>query len=393
MAPNLLGNIMLGNSADPVQIISKPVEYHDRTISQPQPRIVKVTETRKPNQSTGPKYKWEIVWRNVIAFIYLHTFGLYGLYLLFNGCQLKTVYWVLAVIILSGQGITVGAHRLWAHRTYKAKLPLRIILAFLQTMAFQNHIYEWVRDHRVHHKFTDTDADPHNAKRGFFFSHMGWLMLKKHKDVFIKGKTVDLSDLEADPVVMFQKKFYLVLMPIVCFVFPAFIPWYYWGENWWYAWYTAVIFRYTLCLNGTWLVNSAAHIWGTRPYDKSIKPTENRFVAFMAFGEGWHNYHHVFPWDYKAAELGNYRLNWSTSFIDLMSKIGWAYDLKTASLEIIQKRIKRTGDGTIKAKDVGDGMHHDHDHDHSDAIWGWGDKDMNEEEKQDVRIFNKLKET
>lgn len=113
----------------------------------------------------------------------------------------------------------------------------------------------------------------------------------------------------------------------------------------------------------------------------------------MAFGEGWHNYHHVFPWDYKAAELGNYRLNWSTSFIDLMSKIGWAYDLKTASLEIIQKRIKRTGDGTIKAKDVGDGMHHDHDHDHSDAIWGWGDKDMNEEEKQDVRIFNKLKET
>lgn len=93
MAPNLLGNIMLGNSADPVQIISKPVEYHDRTISQPQPRIVKVTETRKPSQSTGPKYKWEIVWRNVIAFIYLHTFGLYGLYLLFNGCQLKTVYW------------------------------------------------------------------------------------------------------------------------------------------------------------------------------------------------------------------------------------------------------------------------------------------------------------
>lgn len=67
---------------------------------------------------------------------------------------------------MSGQGITAGAHRLWAHRTYKAKLPLRIILAVFQTLAFQNHIYEWVRDHRVHHKFTDTDADPHNAKRG-----------------------------------------------------------------------------------------------------------------------------------------------------------------------------------------------------------------------------------
>lgn len=65
-------------------------------------------------------------------------------------------------------GVTGGAHRLWAHRSYKAKLPLRIILMLWQTMAFQNHIYEWCRDHRVHHKFTDTDADPHNAKRGTF---------------------------------------------------------------------------------------------------------------------------------------------------------------------------------------------------------------------------------
>lgn len=104
------------------------------------------------------------------------------------------------------QGITSGAHRLWAHRAYKAKLPLRIILMILQTVAAQNHIYEWVRDHRVHHKFTDTDADPHNAKRGFFFSHIAWLMVKKHKDVKIKGKTVYMSDVEADPVVRFQRK-------------------------------------------------------------------------------------------------------------------------------------------------------------------------------------------
>lgn len=60
--------------------------------------------------------------------------------------------------------------------------------------------------HRVHHKFTETDADPHNARRGFFFSHIGWLMVRKHKDVFEKGATVDMSDLEKDPIVMFQKK-------------------------------------------------------------------------------------------------------------------------------------------------------------------------------------------
>ena len=106
----------------------------------------------------------------------------------------------------SGQGITSGVHRLWAHKSYKAKLPLRLLLCFLQTVAFQNSIYEWSRDHRVHHKFTDTDADPHNITRGFFFSHMGWLMMRKHPDVAKMGKLVDMSDLEADPVVQFQKK-------------------------------------------------------------------------------------------------------------------------------------------------------------------------------------------
>lgn len=115
---------------------------------------------------------------------------------------------VSALIIASAGaiGITAGAHRLWAHKAYRARWPLRLILAIFQTLAFQNHIYEWVRDHRVHHKFTDTDADPHNSNRGFFFSHIGWLMLRKHKDVIVKGKTVDMSDLEKDWVVMLQKR-------------------------------------------------------------------------------------------------------------------------------------------------------------------------------------------
>lgn len=72
---------------------------------------------------------------------------------------------------------------------------------------FQNHIYEWVRDHRMHHKFTDTDADPYNARRGFFFSHIGWLMVRKHQNVINKGATIDMSDLDQDPLVVFQKRY------------------------------------------------------------------------------------------------------------------------------------------------------------------------------------------
>lgn len=113
--------------------------------------------------------------------------------------------------IFGAFGITGGAHRLWAHKSYKAKAPLRIILMILQTLAFQNSIYEWVRDHRVHHKYTDTNADPHNSKRGFFFSHMGWLLCKKHSDVKAKGATIDMSDLESDAIVMFQERLILII--------------------------------------------------------------------------------------------------------------------------------------------------------------------------------------
>lgn len=81
-------------------------------------------------------------------------------------------------------------------------------------------------------------------------------------------------------------------------------------------------------------------------FPRKIQPAENIGVAIVALGEGWHNYHHVFPWDYKAAELGNYKLNFTTFFLDLFAKIGWAYDLKEPSKELIRKTAEKYGDGT-----------------------------------------------
>jgi stearoyl-CoA desaturase (delta-9 desaturase) len=74
------------------------------------------------------------------------------------------------------------------------------------TSSSQNPIFHWVRDHKVHHRFSEKDADPHNARRGLFFSHVGWLMQKKHPEVVRRGKVVDMSDILADPVVQFQEK-------------------------------------------------------------------------------------------------------------------------------------------------------------------------------------------
>lgn len=124
---------------------------------------------------------------------------------------------------------------------------------------------------------------------------------------------------------------------------------------------------------------------------RNIASTENVSVSVLAFGEGWHNYHHVFPWDYKAAELGNYRLNFTTAFIDFMAWVGWAYELKTTNVEMIKKRVARTGDGTRKFEDGSSSQTNEHDHvSHGGDIWGWGDAGMKPEDMEVVQIHNKL---
>ncbi|XP_022919265.1 acyl-CoA Delta-9 desaturase-like [Onthophagus taurus] len=313
--------------------------------------------------------KLELVWRNIILMGYLHIAGVYGAYLMATSAMWKTVFFSIAMYQMGGLGITAGAHRLWAHKSYKAKWPLTLLLTIFNTIAFQDAVVDWARDHRVHHKYSETDADPHNAKRGFFFAHVGWLLCRKHPEVKAKGKGIDMSDLYADPILKFQKDYYLIVMPLICFVIPTIIPMYFWDETFQNAFFLN-LFRYVWTLNITWLVNSAAHMFGDKPYDKYINPAENKTVAVLALGEGWHNYHHTFPWDYKTSELGKYSVNLSCLFIDFMAKLGLAYDMKTVSVDMIKKRVERTGDGTHE-------------------LWGWGDKDQPAEERNEAIILNR----
>lgn len=317
-------------------------------------------EKTDPTPVNKQVYKHEYVWRNILLFVYLHIASLYGVYLLFTEAKALTVIAAILLYIAGGLGITAGAHRLWAHRSYKARLPLRILLTIFNTLAFQNHVIEWSRDHRVHHKHSETDADPHNATRGFFFAHMGWLLVRKHKDVKEKGKELNVDDLEADPILAFQKRFYVPLVLIVCFILPSYLPAYLWGESAGVAYYTCGLLRYCWTLHMTWLVNSAAHMIGLRPYDKGISPSENRLVSWGAIGEGWHNYHHTFPYDYRTSELG-WNLNLTMMFIDFMAKIGLAYDLKIVPDDVVVKRMLRTGDGNRLEGRVNHNGHHHHD--------------------------------
>jgi len=300
--------------------------------------VMEHTEDEK-NGKMEP-YTTDIVWGNVLKFVILHGLFFYSF------TYLPVISWKLLAftfftIQLSGAGITMGAHRLWAHKTYKAKLPLRVLLTFANTMAGENSIYVWTRDHRVHHKCSEKMGDPHNAKRGFFFAHMGWLMVRKHPEVIRAGKTIDMSDLENDKLTMFQHKHYITAFLICGFVIPTILPYILWGEGLIPAYFMAV-FRYVAVLHGTWLVNSAAHFFGNKPYDKTIGPTENMMVSIFALGEGFHNYHHTFPYDYSTSEWG-YSFNTTTRLIDAMAYIGQAYDLRSASQETIKARSIRTG--------------------------------------------------
>ncbi|XP_029328189.1 acyl-CoA desaturase 4 isoform X1 [Mus caroli] len=295
----------------------------------------------------GPPPKLEYVWRNIIFMALLHVGALYGITLV-PSCKVYT--WLLGVFynVVAGLGITAGAHRLWSHRTYKARLPLRIFLIMANTMAFQNDVYEWARDHRAHHKFSETHADPHNSRRGFFFSHVGWLLVRKHPAVKEKGKNLDMSDLKAEKLVMFQRRYYKLAVMLIFIILPTLVPWYLWGETFQHSLCVSNFLRYAVLLNFTWLVNSAAHLYGYRPYDRGIGARENPFVSMASLGEGFHNYHHTFPYDYSVSEY-RWHINFTTFFIDCMAALGLAYDRKKVSKAVVLARIKRTGDGSHKS--------------------------------------------
>ena len=303
----------------------------------------KLFEAYKPTKVLGMEFQAPIVWPNVVRMTLLHIAALYGFLVSAPTCHWPTWLFFTMYLVISGLGVTAGAHRLWAHRSYKAHIVYRIIVMLFNCISFQNDILEWARDHRVHHKYSETDADPHNAKRGFFFAHVGWLLMKKHPQVIIKGQQIDISDLKADPVLMFQHKYFNLMAFIMAFLLPMFVPWYFWEESFVNCFYFAVVLRYVTLLHATWLVNSAAHLWGTHPYDKSINPAENYLVVFGAIGEGFHNYHHSFPSDYSASELGVV-FNLTTTFIDIFAGLGLVWGRKKVSQAAVLARKKRTGE-------------------------------------------------
>jgi stearoyl-CoA desaturase (delta-9 desaturase) len=268
-------------------------------------------------------------WPMIVYISLCHFAAFHGLTII-HKCAWSTLLLAFWLWPLTGLGITAGAHRLWSHRSYKASFPLRLFLMLANSMANQGSIYHWSRDHRVHHKHSETDADPHNATRGFFFAHMGWLFVKKHRDVIKEGLKLNFDDLSADQCVVWQKKLDPWFSLFMCFALPGYMAQAL-GDNFWNGFFVAGAVRYIYVLHATWCVNSAAHLYGDHPYDENSWPAENPMVSLVAVGEGWHNWHHKYPFDYAASEFGIFeQFNPTKLMIDFWCMIGLASDRKRA---------------------------------------------------------------
>ena len=218
--------------------------------------------------------------------------------------------------------IIKGYHRLWTHKSYRACLPIRCFLAFVGAGQLQWSIVWWSTHHRAHHRYLDTDKDPYNARRGLFYSHVGWIIGMTPSTW---GK-VDVSDVKADPVAVWQQRYYIPIAILSGLVVPAIIAhvgWHDWVGGFFYAGVVRIYFY----LQVTFLVNSLAHYAGTQSYSTDNTSRDNLFVALFTSGEGYHNFHHRFPADYRN---GVHVLAWDPTkwFIWSCTRLGLASRLR-----------------------------------------------------------------
>jgi stearoyl-CoA desaturase (Delta-9 desaturase) len=241
----------------------------------------------------------------------------------------------MAFIVLAGfcgLSITAGYHRLWSHKSYKAHPVLRVIFALGGACALQNDVFHWASDHRRHHQHVDdNDRDPYSAGRGFWFSHMGWIL----RD-YPSGREdfSNIKDLQQDPILRWQHKHYLTLVILMNIGLPALLGFI--NGDIIGSLLLAGLLRLVLSQHVTWLINSLAHMWGKQNYSEKSSARDNPVIALLTYGEGYHNYHHTFQWDYRNG-IKWWHYDPTKWLINACSKIGLTSDLKRCSPVEIEK--------------------------------------------------------
>jgi len=276
--------------------------------------------------------KWiaMIDWIHMIVLFVIPAWGFYGVSKL-ETFHPTTVKWAIAYYCFTGLGITAGYHRLFSHCAYKAGKAWTFIILMAGTGAVQGSAKWWGINHRAHHRYTDTDRDPYNANRGFFYSHIGWMIFKLDWN---RIGRVEADDLKNSKLLRWQHKYYLPLAVLMALLLPAAVAHYGWGD-FWGGLYLAGIMRLFVTQHSTFCVNSLAHYLGEKSFDDVLSPCDSLITALLTFGEGYHNFHHEFPNDYRNA-IRWWQFDPTKWTIKALSWVGMVSDLKKFDDNVIQ---------------------------------------------------------
>jgi stearoyl-CoA desaturase (delta-9 desaturase) len=300
-----------------------------------QPRPPTVYDVRK-NLSKGALGGFvatsdqEINWAHTILLTVTPFLALMGL--LFVRPKFETVIFTIVMYFWAGLGITGGYHRLWSHRAYSASFPVRLFLCIGGAAAFEGSAKWWCRNHRAHHRYTDTEKDPYNAKNGFWYSHMGWMLVKQNAK---KIGYADISDLQKDPMINWQHKYYPYISIGAGIVFPTLFAGLVWGDYLGGYFYAAIL-KLVIVHHATFCVNSLAHWYGEKSFSDHHTAFDSVVTAVLTLGEGYHNYHHEFPADYRNG-IRYFHYDPTKWFIGFLSLFGLTYDLKQIPEDEIKK--------------------------------------------------------
>lgn len=233
-------------------------------------------------------------------------------------------------MIATGLSITLGYHRLFSHISFKAKLPVRLFVAIFGAAAFENSILSWASDHRRHHKHVDDhDDDPYSISRGFWWAHMGWLLFKLDPEPPMDN----INDLRRSKLLLWQHRWVQLIGLVVGLILPTLLCGVYYGSSWQGAlegFLIVGVLRTVLVQHATFFINSACHYIGRQPYSTTHSARDSWIMALFTYGEGYHNYHHEFEYDYRN---GVKAWQWDPTkwTIWLLSKMGLTSNLRTVS--------------------------------------------------------------
>lgn len=253
-----------------------------------------------------------------------------ALYAWLHGFTWPAVAIAVGMFAACGVSITAGYHRLFAHGSYRAHPIVRAFYLFFGAATFQNSALQWATAHRRHHRVTDEENDPYSIKKGFWWAHMGWLFFRDP----LSTPSQFAADLKADPLVRLQYRYYVPIATVAGFLLPTALGWI--AGDVWGGFVVGGLLRLVCLYQATFCVNSVAHTLGTQPYSDKDSSRDSMLTAFISLGEGYHNYHHSFPYDYRNG-VKAWHFDPSKWWIRALSWLGLTRDLVAAPNETVLK--------------------------------------------------------